>query len=141
MYKISAKGQYALLIMEDLAEDENQKFIPLKTLAHRRNLSLKYLEQILIQLGKAGLVVGFRGNSGGYKLTRTAGEYTVGEILHAIEGDTCPQAALENNTVISEGSKMFWKNFTETVNNYLQSVTLRELVAKNKAFVGYEYTI
>ena len=141
MYKISARGQYALLIMEDLAADASQKFIPLKTLAHRRNLSLKYLEQILNLLGKAALVIGSRGSCGGYKLTRPASTYTVGEILHAIEGPLTPQVPLENNTVISEGSKMFWKNFSKTVNDYLHSITLQQLVDRNNEFIGYDYSI
>ena len=69
MLKISTRGQYALLIMTDLAEETEGNYIPLKTLSHRRNLSVKYLEQILIQLGKSGLVVGSRGTNGGYKLS------------------------------------------------------------------------
>lgn len=86
MLKISTRGQYALLIMTDLAEAEEGNFIPLKTLSHRRNLSVKYLEQILIQMGKAGLVTGSRGTNGGYRLTRESNTYTVGEILRAMEG-------------------------------------------------------
>ena len=70
MYKISTRGQYALLIMEDLAGADSDKYVPLKLLSHRRNLSVKYLEQILIQLGKAGLVTGIRGSNGGYKLAK-----------------------------------------------------------------------
>ena len=66
MYKISTRGQYALLIMEDLALGEPDKYIPLKILSHRRNLSVKYLEQILIHLSKAHLVNGSRGINGGY---------------------------------------------------------------------------
>ena len=58
--------------MADLAESASEKYIPLKILSHRLNLSVKYLEQILIKLSKAGLVEGLRGNNGGYKLTRTA---------------------------------------------------------------------
>ena len=80
MYKISTRGQYALLIMEDLAMGQPEKYIPLKTLSHRRNLSTKYLEQLLIQLSKAGLVIGSRGISGGYKLAKKPDQYTVGEI-------------------------------------------------------------
>lgn len=70
MMKISTKGQYALLIMTDLAEMDNGKFISLKTLSLKHNLSIKYLEQILSQLSKSGLVTGLRGNNGGYKLTK-----------------------------------------------------------------------
>ncbi len=61
MLKISTKGQYALLIMTELAEQNQESYIPLKLLSHRHNLSTKYLEQILIQLSKAGIVIGLRG--------------------------------------------------------------------------------
>ena len=70
MYKISTRGQYALLIMTELAELPEGKFISLKLLSHRHNLSVKYLEQILIQLSKAGLVNGVRGSNGGYRLVK-----------------------------------------------------------------------
>ena len=63
MLKITTRGQYALLIMADLAESASEKYIPLKILSHRLNLSVKYLEQILIKLSKAGLVEGLRGNN------------------------------------------------------------------------------
>lgn len=86
MIKISTRGQYALLIMTSLAEQDPNKYVPLKLLSHRHNLSVKYLEQILIQLSKAGMVDGLRGNNGGYKLNRKPEEYTAGEILRATEG-------------------------------------------------------
>ena len=141
MYKISTRGQYALLIMEDLAAGEPDKYIPLKILSHRRNLSVKYLEQILIHLSKANLVNGSRGINGGYKLTRQPRDYTIGEILRVMEGKLCPLGDFENNTVISEGSREFWKNFESTINDYVDSIHLNELAQKNKEFIGYEYSI
>ncbi len=141
MYKISTRGQYALLIMEDLALGEPDKYIPLKILSHRRNLSVKYLEQILIHLSKAHLVNGSRGINGGYKLTRQPQDYTIGEILRVMEGKLCPLGDFENNTVISEGSREFWKNFESTINDYVDSIHLNELAQKNKEFIGYEYSI
>ena len=141
MYKISTRGQYALLIMEDLAMGEPQKFIPLKLLSHRHNLSVKYLEQILIQLGKAGLVNGSRGISGGYRLSKNPNEYTIGEILRAMEGDLAPLTTFENNTIVSEGSRYFWKDFETTINNFVDSVHLDELAKKDKAYIGFDYCI
>ncbi len=141
MYKISTRGQYALLIMEDLAMGEADKYIPLKLLSHRHNLSIKYLEQILIQLGKSGLVNGSRGTSGGYRLARPAHEYTIGEILRAMEGELCPLTSFEKNTVISEGSRFFWQDFESTINNFVDSVHLDELAEKDRAYVGYDYCI
>lgn len=141
MYKISTRGQYALLIMEDLAMGQPDKYIPLKTLSHRRNLSVKYLEQLLIQLSKAGLVNGSRGISGGYKLAKKPGEYTVGEILRVMEGELCPLSNFENNTLVSEGSRSFWKDFEMTINQFVDSVHLDELAEKDQEYVGYNYSI
>ena len=143
MYKISTRGQYALLIMEDLARCDPDKYIPLKLLSHRRNLSVKYLEQILIQLSKSGLVVGIRGSNGGYKLTRPASKYTAGDILRAMEGELSPKGIQtdDNNTVLSEGSKKFWKSFDSTINEFVDSVSLEDITKTSSNFVGYEYCI
>lgn len=145
MYKISTRGQYALLIMEDLAEnaalDGRDAFVPLRLLSHRRNLSVKYLEQILSKLVQANLVEGTRGANGGYRLTRNAKNYTVGEILRVMEGELSPRPESENNTVESKGSEEFWKGFENTINNYVDSVTLASLANKSSNFVGYEYCI
>ena len=73
MLKFSTRGQYALLVMTDLAEHNSEKYVPLKLLSHRRNLSVKYLEQILIQLAKANLVIGLRGHRR-YKEMGAAGD-------------------------------------------------------------------
>ena len=127
--------------MEDLAMGQPDKYIPLKTLSHRRNLSTKYLEQLLIQLSKAGLVTGSRGISGGYKLSKKPSEYTIGEILRVMEGELCPLSNFENNTILSEGSRFFWKEFESTINNYVDSVHLDDLAEKNKEYVGYDYCI
>lgn len=141
MLKISTRGQYALLVMTDLAENTDATFIPLKTLSHRRNLSVKYLEQILIQLGKAGLVTGSRGNNGGYKLSRPVEAYTAGDILRAMEGNLSPRSSTENAHLTAAGNESFWIDFEAAVNKYVDSVTLKDLVQKNREFVGYEYCI
>lgn len=141
MYKISTRGQYALLIMEDLAENTDDSFVPLRLLSHRRNLSIKYLEQILSKLVAANLVEGSRGINGGYRLTKTADSYTAGEILRVMEGDLSPRNANEGNTVVSVGSDDFWKGFENAVNNFVDSVTLDSLVHKNEKFVGFDYCI
>lgn len=141
MLRISTKGQYALLVMTELAEQNSDTFIPLKLLAHRHNLSSKYMEQILIQLSKSGLVVGLRGNNGGYKLSKTPENYTVGEILRAMEGDLNPRAPNDSNTVSSVGNDDFWNEFNEVINNYVDSNTLEQIAEKNRQFNGYDYCI
>ena len=141
MYKISTRGQYALLIMEDLAENGTENFVPLRLLSHRRNLSVKYLEQILSKLVGAGLVEGSRGINGGYRLTRSSQTYTVGEILRVMEGDLSPRNENEGNTIKSPGTEDFWTKFGNTVNGFVDSVTLKSIAEKTQAFSGYEYCI
>ena len=141
MYKISTRGQYALLIMTELAEQPEGKFISLKLLSHRHNLSVKYLEQILIQLSKAGLVIGVRGSNGGYRLVKKTDEYTTGEILRALEGDLSPVGESHNNVITNVGNDDYWKDFETVINNYVDSVTLNTLVEKNKSDFGEMYYI
>lgn len=141
MLKISTKGQYALLIMTELAEQDSKSYIPLKLLSHRHNLSSKYLEQILIQLSKSGLVTGLRGNNGGYKLARQAETYTVGEILRAMEGDLNPRTVPDSPTVSSVGNDDFWKEFNTVINDFVDSNTLEQIAEKNRQFNGYDYCI
>ncbi len=141
MLKISTKGQYALLIMTELAEQNQDSYIPLKLLSHRHNLSTKYLEQILIQLSKSGLVTGLRGNNGGYKLSRPAQEYTVGEILRAMEGDLNPRTVTDTPAVSSVGNDDFWNEFNAVINDYVDSNTLEQIAEKNRQFNGYDYCI
>lgn len=141
MLKISTKGQYALLIMTELAEQEAEKYVPLKLLSHRHNLSVKYLEQILIRLSKAGLVVGLRGNNGGYKLADSPEKYTAGQILRAMEGDLNPKAIASGRDLLSVGNDAFWDEFNKVINDYVNSITLEDIVQKNREFVGFEYCI
>ena len=141
MLKISTKGQYALLLMTDLAEQDPSKYVALKILSHRHNLSIKYAEQILMQLSKTGLVVGLLGNNGGYRLAKTPDQYTAGEILRAMEGNLSPKGVSEGNTVSSVGNDAFWQGFDEAVNQYVDSITLEQIAEKNREFNGFDYVI
>ena len=141
MLKISTKGQYALLLMIDLAEQDPSKYVALKILSHRHNLSIKYAEQILMQLSNTGLVVGLRGNNGGYRLAKTPDQYTAGEILRAMEGNLSPKGVSEGNTVSSVGNDAFWQGFDEAVNQYVDSITLEQIAEKNREFNGFDYVI
>ena len=141
MLKISTKGQYALLLMTDLAEQDPSKYVALKILSHRHNLSIKYAEQILMHLSKTGLVVGLRGNNGGYRLAKTPDQYTAGEILRAMEGNLSPKGVSEGNTVSSVGNDAFWQGFDEAVNHYVDSITLEQIAEKNREFNGFDYVI
>ena len=94
--KISTKGRYALRLMLDLALCPSGEYIKVKDIAARQEISDKYLEQIIAVLGKAGYVKSVRGASGGYRLTRSPADYTVGMILRLTEGSLAPVACLED---------------------------------------------
>ena len=96
--KVSTKGRYALRLMIDLAEHDHGSFIPLKEISARQGISIKYLEQIVNQLSRSGLLRSVRGAQGGYRLAKPANAYTAGEILRVTEGGLVkkmPQYALE----------------------------------------------
>ena len=96
---VSTKGRYALRVMIDLAEHQKDGYIPMKDVAERQHVSLKYMEKIMPVLSKNNLVEGVHGKGGGYRLTRQPADYTVGEILRLTEGDMAPVACLEGSAI------------------------------------------
>lgn len=130
--KISTKGRYALRVMIDLAVNRNGKYITLKDIAERQEISNKYLEQIISLLNKAGYLETARGNTGGYKLAREPKEYKIGDILRATEGDLTPIYCLteegECNKQKSCKTYSFWKGLDNVINEYIDSKTLEDLI-------------
>lgn len=141
MLKISTRGQYALMTMEVLAEQQSDTYVPMKIISHKQNLSVKYLEQILIQLSKAGLVEGLRGNNGGYRLVKKPEEYTAGEILRAMEGDLSPRGNADPKAVKSIGNEEFWSGFDKIISEYVDSVTLEHIAEKSRENNGFMFYI
>ena len=84
--KISTKGRYALRMMLDIAGQGEGAVVSLKEISQRQDISVKYQEQIVMQLSRAGFLTSVRGPSGGYRLSRHPKDYRIGEILRAIEG-------------------------------------------------------
>lgn len=130
--KISTKGRYALRVMIDLALNRNGKYITLKDIAERQEISNKYLEQIISLLNKAGYLETARGNTGGYKLAKEPKEYKIGDILRATEGDLAPIYCLteegECDKQKSCKTYSFWKGLDDVINEYIDSKTLEDLI-------------
>lgn len=129
---ISTRGRYALRVMVDLAEHAGDGYIPMKEVAARQGISLKYLEQIMPALSRNGLVEGAHGKGGGYRLTRSPGEYTVGEILRITEGDLAPVACLACDAEpcgrADECKTLsMWRGYQDLTNEYFDGVTLASL--------------
>lgn len=135
--KVSTKGRYALRTMIDLTINDTGIPIPLKDIANRQNISLKYMEQIISLLIKAKLVKSVRGNNGGYLLAKPSMQYTAGDILRAAEGDMSPIACIEknhSNCYRADHCSVlpFWLGLNKVINGYLDSVTLAELARQAK---------
>ena len=131
---ISTKGRYALRVMIDLAENMDDNYIPMKIIAERQEISLKYLEKILPPLVKNNLILGVHGKGGGYKLTRKPGEYRVGDILRVTEGDLAPVACLCSSKECKYDkdcrTRPVWDKLYELINDYLDSITIEDLMRK-----------
>ena len=133
--KISTKGRYALRMMVDLALQPGDRYVPLKEIASRQEISEKYLEQIIPSLNKAGYVKSTRGSQGGYRLAGSPSEYTVGMIIRLMEGDLaaapcagdggndCPRAS---QCVTSD----VWEQIRQAVDGVIDNITLADLVEK-----------
>ena len=115
---ISTKGRYALRVMLDLADHNTGAYIPLKDIARRQGISVKYLENILASLSRADLVDATRGKGGGYRLCRDPQDYAAGEILRLAEG--CEKAGHCRALPL-------WEGLDRVVDEYLDSVSLADL--------------
>lgn len=134
---ISTRGRYALRVMIDLAEYAEDSYVPMKAVAERQGISLKYLERILPSLVKGHLIDGVQGKGGGYKLTRKPDAYSVGEILRLAEGDLAPVACLECNAEPCERIAQcrtlpMWTKLNDIINEYLDGVTLADLMKEDE---------
>ncbi|MDE7094143.1 MAG: Rrf2 family transcriptional regulator [Oscillospiraceae bacterium] len=144
--KISTKGRYALRMLLDLAEHQEQGFISLKEIAERQHISKKYLEQIVPMLNKGNLLRTNRGNRGGYMLAKLADNITVGEVLHATEGNLAPVSCLEYSENTCEladncATLYVWEGLYQVICKYLDSITLQDILCHNNEYIGSDYCI
>ena len=133
---ISTRGRYALRIMTDLAENGGNNYVPMKEIAAREELSLKYLEQIVPVLVKNGLLEGVQGIAGGYRLKKKKKKYPIGEILRLTEGTLSPVECPEFSGEGCEHREKcrtlpVWMRLNDLIIGYLDSVTLADLLPAN----------
>jgi len=130
---VSARGHYALRVLLDLAEHQTAGYTPMKDVAERQGISLKYLEQIMPALTKANIVEGVHGKGGGYKLCRTPEDCRVGEILQLTEGELLPVGCMKQGAGGCDRPQEcrthpMWIHFRELVENYFNGITLADLL-------------
>lgn len=140
--KISAKGDYACRALLELAlEHDNSKPVQIKEIARRQKIPEKYLVQILVILKGAGLVTSKRGVEGGYMLSRSPAEISLGEVVKLIDGPLVPvKCNSDDNTSICEliASCPFhsiWEDLRGNIANMIDNITYEDLCnrAREKA--------
>jgi Rrf2 family protein len=116
--------------MLDISLNGSEENVKLKDIAERQDIPIKYLEQIISSLNKAGFVKSERGPNGGYRLSRSPDEYTVGMIINLIEGGTVPVSCLAGECGRSDRcvSMILWKKLNDAVNSVLDGTTLADMM-------------
>jgi Rrf2 family transcriptional regulator, cysteine metabolism repressor len=130
--RISAKGEYAIKAMLDLALHRERGLIPIQEVAARQSIPQRYLEQVLLSLKRAGLLTSKRGSTGGYHLTKAPEEITVGAVLRAVEGGSAFEAAAQGRRNGSAGHELaeLWDEISEAVSQVVDRLTFGDLVSR-----------
>ena len=141
--KISTKGRYALCVMVDLAEHRQEGCVALKDIAVRQNISKKYLEQIVALLNRPDILRTVRGAQGGYMLAKAPENYTVAEILKIAEGSLAPIPNLDDPSEAAAAADAqllpIWQGLYNVVNEYLEGITLQDIL--DRRMESYDYSI
>ena len=135
---VSTRGRYAIRVMIDLAEHMNGKYIPMKEIADRQDVSLKYMTKIMQALTKSGMLDGQHGKGGGSKLNRDPEEYRVGDILRLTEGTLAPVACIDETDCKCDRSfecrtRPMWNELDKLISEYLDGITIADLMEGNTA--------
>lgn len=134
--RITTRGQLAVSAMTDLALRQKMRPVALSTISARQGTSLSYLEQLFSALRRAGLVDSTRGPGGGYTLARNTDQISVAEIILAVENlktDDLQSLGAGQAAQVKSMTGELWSTFNARVMEYLQSVTLQDLVAQQHA--------
>ena len=145
--RVSTKGRYALRMFLDLAERrESEEYISLGEVAERQNISKKYLEQIVPLFNKTGILKAGRGAQGGYKFAKTPDKVTVGDVLRLTEGTLAPVDCVDQDPIECTRSDEcltlpVWQGLFKVINEYLDSITLQDLLDQKHSNDALNYVI
>ena len=138
--KLSTRSRYGTRMMADLALHYDEGPIQIGDVAKRENISVKYLEQLIIPLKKANYIKSVRGPKGGHMLTKPPEEITIGEIVKVLEGDISLSRCIENpdtcNRSESCPSRNIWETATRAMYKELNSTTLSDMIVSTKKIKG-----
>ena len=130
--KISTKGRYGLRLMVELGENWGNGPLSIREVSRRQEISEKYLEQIILQLSRAGLVKSIRGAQGGYVLTAPPEEISAGQVLRAVEGSLSPVECVDDGSECQKVDQCvtceLWRRIKGAVDNVVDSTSIGDLM-------------
>ena len=134
---ISTKGRYALRFLVDVAEHQEGGYVPLRDVALRQGISEKYLELVVKELVKGGLLLAARGKGGGYRLSRPADTITAADVLRVMEGSLAPAACLAPDASPCPRREAcpvlpMWKEYHWLTEHFFEGKTLRQMADRIK---------
>lgn len=131
--RVSAKADYALRAMAQLANASENDPVKAERIADAQQIPLKYLPAILAELKRAFLVTSHRGPDGGYSLSRPASEVTLADVMRAVDGPLMKVHDTSLREIAYEGPAEalidVWRAVRTSLRSVLESVTLADLVA------------
>ncbi|MCQ2437400.1 MAG: Rrf2 family transcriptional regulator [Clostridia bacterium] len=140
--KLSTRGRYGIHAMFDLAVNYDKGARPIKSIAESRGIPEAYLEQLFSALRKDNLVISTRGAQGGYVLSRSPKEITVGDVLRTLEGGLNLVDCLQEDDLCGKAcdcpSRTIWKRLTDGVNHILDGITLQDMIDENQCRTAQE---
>lgn len=137
MFRVSQKTEYAIRAMVELALRQGQGPVPAREISVAQGIPLRFLEQQLSSLHKAGLVESFRGAGGGCRLARRPGDIRVADIVDAMEGPYFPMYCLEpsDHTCFQDsrcGLQELWGDVHEAVRGVFERISIADLAARHR---------
>ncbi len=131
--RVTAKGEYATQAVLYLAL-QYPGVLTIHDIAQRHHIPLKYLEQILLELKRGGVLESKRGVNGGYTLARAPEEISVGEVLRIVDGAFAESSCIHNEAMggvcvegQSCGLKQTWRDVQGAVEKILFATTFEDV--------------
>ncbi len=134
--KLSTRGRYATRALLDLALHEGEEPVLLKDIAQRQQISLRYLEHLITPLIAGGIVLSTRGPRGGVSLAKPREEIRLSEVIQLLEGSIAPVECVNNPGICTRSelcvTRDIWSELKKAMNGVLESITLQDLVERQK---------
>ncbi|GMO28261.1 MAG: Rrf2 family transcriptional regulator [Termitinemataceae bacterium] len=142
--RISTKGRYSLEAVLLLALTPKDQYLSIREISEKTGVSEGYLEQLFILLRKSDIIQGIRGSQGGYFMEKPPNDITIGDILRTVEGSLKPAPCVDKKFCPNENtctSHSTWNALYTAINEYIDSITVFDLVSDYSKNLGTEYSI